>query len=172
MDFMSKITDRARVAFCLAIAQKSFEELSKDDKGYLIASEALEQCWSWLEGKNISGDELCEYLENERDTGLMVYSSLVQGDPVKEPIWITIITALMYTTWQSYQVKNEKYLPQSIEQVDEGVIEIFIDYAKKCINYDEIWVELLEAYLLEKHKATDMNEIGIEISKNEIMSIR
>lgn len=172
MDFMSRITIRARVAFYLAIAQKSFEELSKDDKGYLNASEALDQCWSWLEGKDISGDELCEYLENERDTGLMVYSSFVEGDPVKEPIWITIITALMYTIWQAYQVKKEEFLPESIEQVDEGAIDVFIDYAKKCINYDENWVKLIETYLLEKHKTIDIGEIGTVISKNEIMDIR
>ncbi|WP_027622614.1 Imm6 family immunity protein [Acetivibrio clariflavus] len=46
---MSKATIRARVAFYLAIAQKSFEELSKDDKGYLNTSEALDQCWSLLD---------------------------------------------------------------------------------------------------------------------------
>lgn len=172
MEFINNITIRARVAFYLAVAQKAFEGLSENDQGYLQADEALKQCWNWLEGKNISGDELCEYLENERDTGLMVYSSFVQGDPVKEPIWITIITALMYTIWQAYQIENEKYLPESIEQVDEGAIDILIEYAKKCANYDEHWIKLLENYLLEKYRTTNMNEVGIAILKDEIMGIR
>lgn len=170
MEFIRQITIRARVAFYLAVAQKSLEGLSIDDEGYQAATEALNQCFCWLEGQDISGDELCEYLENERDTGLMIYSSLTQEDPLKEPIWITIITALMYTTWQAYRIKNESFIPESIEQVDEDAIYSFMEYAKRCANYDEQWVQLLGAYLLDKYKAEDIGNEGVTISKDEIMS--
>jgi len=46
MEFTKSITVRGRVAFYLAIAQKLFEELKKDDDGYIQANEALNQCWN------------------------------------------------------------------------------------------------------------------------------
>ena len=172
MEFIKSITVRGRVAFYLAIAQKLFEELKKDDDGYIQANEALNQCWSWLEGNDLSGDELCEYLENEKDTGLMVFSSNVQGDPIKEPVWIVIITSLMYTIWQAYQTKNEKYLPESIEQVDESAIDYLIEYAYKCSSFKEIWLESLKNYLLENHNISDSNENQtLSILKEDIMKV-
>jgi hypothetical protein len=171
MEFMKNITIRGRVAFYLAIAQKLFEELENNDDGYLYANEALNQCWFWLNGKDLTGDELCEYLENENDTGLMVFSSNVQDNPVKEPIWIVIITALMYTIWQAYQLKHEKYLPESIEQVDENAIDYLIEYAHKCQSFNEVWIELLRKYLLENHKTDNANEYGNPIMKSDIMMV-
>ncbi len=89
----------------------------------------------------MSGDELCEHLENEKNTGLMVFNSNVQGNPVKEPVWIVIITSLMYTIWQAYQTKNEKYLSESIEQVDESAIDYLIEYAYKCSSFKVVWIK-------------------------------
>ena len=168
---MNKNTIRARVSFYLAIAEMIFKELKKNDEGYLYARKALDRCWDWLEGEDLTGDELCEYLENMDDTGLMVFSSEVQGDPIKEPVWIVIITSLMYTIWQAYQIKHEKYLPESIESVDENAIDYLIDEANKCQSFNTQWIELLKSYLLKKFQTNDSNELGNPIQKNEIMKV-
>jgi len=171
MEFFNKITVRARTSFYLSIAEKLFEGLNKTDEGYVQAKEALEHSWKWLNGDLITGDQLYEYLENEKDTGLMVFGYRYKNDPVKVLIWKILITSLMYTIWQAYQMENEKYLPQTIEDVDETIIDDFMSYTNKCQSFNTQWIELLKSYLLKKFQTNDSNELGNPIQKNEIMKV-
>ena len=170
MDFINKISIKARVAFYIAIAEKLFEQVNQNVSGYTQAREALDHCWSWLEGKAITGDELYEYLENEQDTGLMVFGYYFKNDPINEPIWKIIITSLMYNIWQAYQIENERYLPQTIEDVDETIIDDFMRYIDECQTFNRVWVDLLINYLIENYGTSNTNG-NSAILKNEVMQI-
>jgi len=141
MDFMCCITVRARASFFLALAEKLFEGIDNEDEGYAQAREALENCWSWLEGKEVTADELYKYLENVDDTGLMVFAYEVKDDPGKISIWNTVITSLMYIIWQAYRLEGAEYVPQTIEAVDETIIDYLIEYASECQSYNKNWIK-------------------------------
>lgn len=166
---MENISIRARIAFYLIIVEKAIQNLPKDSIGYANARETLDKCWDVCEGINLSGDELCYYLENEEGTGLMVFSSEVMDDTILEPIWLTIITATMYAIWQTYKINNDPYLPESIEQVDENAIDYLIESAIKCEGISIEFIEDLKNRFISKYKVNDMDEIGEAIEKNYII---
>jgi len=50
-NYVENVTNNAKVAIGLAIAEKMFELLNINDKykEYKIGREALDNCWKWLE---------------------------------------------------------------------------------------------------------------------------
>lgn len=171
IDFISSITIRARVAFYLAIAESLFNVIKKDEKGYAEARNALDKCWKWLEGEEVAGDTLYESLENEDDTGLLVFGSMAAGNPLKLAVWNTLATALMYVIWQAYEVEGEKYLPQTIEEVNETMIDDLLSCASESDQFNVSWFEELKQYLLEKYPANEPNQLGKPIGKTEVMDL-
>jgi Immunity protein Imm6 len=171
IDFIYKITIRARVALYLAVAESLFNYIKKDEKGYAQARSALDKCWKWLDGEEVAGDTLYEYLENEDDTGLLVFGSMAAGNPPKLAVWNTFATALMYVIWQAYEVEGEKYLPQTIEEVNETMIDDLLSCATESNQFNISWFEELKQYLLEKYPANEPNQLGKPISKIEVMEL-
>lgn len=170
MESKMNVSVKGRIAFSLVIAEKAIKNLSNDSIGYYNARETLDKCWDICRGKIIDGDELCSYLENEEGTGLMVFSSEVMNDKVLEPIWLTIITATMYTIWQTYKINKDPYLPESIEQVDENALEYLIENASKCVGITDSLIKEIKNVFLLKYKVNDINELGEDIEKNDILN--
>lgn len=170
MDFISHITIRARVSFYIALAEKLFEGIDNKDDGYTEARKALDKCWAWLEGKDVTADELYEYLENVDDTGLMIYA-YDEKDPNKVAIWNIVITSLMYIIWHAYTIEGAEYVPQTIEAVDETIIDYLINYTSECHEFNKSWMDLLERYLLKNYRTDSINEYGNPVDKNEIMRV-
>lgn len=166
------ISVKARIAFYLVIAEKVIKGLPKDSIGYCNARETLDKCWDICRGVRLDGDELCSYLENEEGTGIMVFSSEVMDDEVLEPIWLTIITATMYTIWQTYRINGDIYVPESIEEVDEDAIDYLVENAIKCKGITKDLIKKIKDLFLERYKVEDINEIGNNIEKDEIELIQ
>lgn len=169
IDFINAITIRARVAFYLAIAESLFDAINVSDEGYFQARKALDECWLWLEGKEISGDTLYKYLANEDDTGVATFESMVD-DLSKSPAWNTLVMSLAYIIWQEYKIEGEKYLPADIEEVSEAVIDEFLAFASESENFDKTKFDRLKRHLLKEYASKTADEQGGFIRKNEIMS--
>ncbi|HEX9058765.1 MAG TPA: Imm6 family immunity protein [Clostridia bacterium] len=58
MEFVYKITERARVAFYLIVSEKVFEGIDVNQDEYPFVREVLNKCWNWLGGRNITHEEL------------------------------------------------------------------------------------------------------------------
>jgi Immunity protein Imm6 len=144
--------------------------LEENDEGYAEARNALDKCWKWLEGEEIAGDTLYECLENENDTGLLVFGSMAVDNPLKLSVWNTIATALMYVIWQAYEAEGEKYLPQTIEEVDETMIDDLLSCASESNQLNVSWLEGLKQYLLTKYPANEPSQLGKPIDKAEVMN--
>jgi hypothetical protein len=170
IDFISAITIRARAAFYLAVSEDLFDAIKISDEGYSQAREALDKCWLWLEGKQISGNTLYEYLANENDTGVATFESMVD-DPSKSPAWNTLVMSLAYVIWQEYKIEGEKYLPADIEEVSEAMIDEFLAFASESENFNKTKLDKLEQYLLNEYASKTADEQGNFIRKNEIMGL-
>lgn len=170
IDFICKITIRARVALYLAVAESVFAGIKTNDEGHAEARKALDKCWKWLEGEEIDGDTLYECLENEHDTGLLVFGSMAAGNPLKLSVWNTLATALMYVIWQAYEAEGEKYLPQTIEEVNETMIDDLLSCATESNQFNVSWFEELKQYLLEKYPTNEPTQLGKPIDKTEVMN--
>jgi hypothetical protein len=170
IDFIYKITIRARVALYLAVAESLVNIIKEEDEGYTEARNALDKCWKWLEGEEIAGDTLYECLENEDDTGLLVFGSMAAGNPLELSVWNTLATALMYVIWQAYKAEGEKYLPQTIEDVNETMIDDLLSCANESKQFNILWLEELKQYLLEKYPTSEPNQLGKPIDKTEVMN--
>ncbi|MBP0726754.1 hypothetical protein J5Y03_16470 [Bacillus sp. RG28] len=54
----------------------------------------------------------------------------------KELVWGCIVDAISFTNWRAYQFDNEEYLPAPIENVEESILQQFLDgfYEIKLLN--------------------------------------
>lgn len=131
-------------------------------EGYEIAVQSLEKGWEWVQFKNIKANSLYMYLENIDETDIMTYMQL-EDDSERERVWICIGNALAYTAWEAYQYEKEKYLPQTIESVDDETIESFITNFKKVYansNLADTLLHYLEInYPKDTDKQVDINSI-------------
>lgn len=169
MEFIYKITVRARVAFYLIISEKVFERIAIDQDEYPFIRNVLDECWKWLEGQEIAAEELWTYLESEDKLTINDIAWKLKDNKDKAPILKTITMALMYVVWKAFERDGEG-MPESIEEVDESAIEYLIEYAKGCINFEDIWIDKLEKYMLENYTINE-NEYGEPIKKSIVMEV-
>ncbi|MGN7942145.1 Imm6 family immunity protein [Virgibacillus sp. 6R] len=109
-NYVENVTNNAKVAIGLAVAEKMFELLNINDnyKEYKIGREALDNCWKWLEGGNIEADDLCNYIDSEDYEDIAEFAS--SGESTKDIYaWYTALYAVSYTTRQAY--RKEEQLP-------------------------------------------------------------
>ena len=95
-------------------------------------------------------DLLYDRLENLDEEDILTYSELDRStDPV---VWRCIDSFLALVVYQSYKAVGQRYLPQTIECVDEDTLEdYFIHYKQLVKRYSDIarrtkWLEK-EAYV-------------------------
>jgi len=72
-DLLGGMTIGARAVYFLAFAERAVARMKRDAAGYKEARSALDAAWRWVGNKGVKGDSLYAYLENEDDTGLMVF---------------------------------------------------------------------------------------------------
>lgn len=95
-------------------------------------------------------DSLYDRLENLDEEDILTYSELdKQTDP---SVWRCIDAFIALVVYQSYKAVGQRYLPQTIECVDEDTLEdYFIHYKQLVRSYSDIarrtkWLEK-EAYV-------------------------
>jgi hypothetical protein len=157
------LSSDGQVAFLLALSNKIVDIISTS-VGYEQAKEALEVCWSWVEKKNVTGDNIYEYLDNEDETGLVIQMQF-EEDGRRVNVWNCIVDAIAFTSWKAYQHDGEKHLPAPIEEVDEDLIDHFLTAFHAVDSSNAQITERLVNYLLENYPTENSNPIV----KNEIM---
>ena len=101
---------------------------------------ALDACWSFWEKRDKSGDELYALLDDGTDFGgLFIYMQLDDNE-AHVASWDNISYAIATTAKEAYSYENKKELPSPLENIDDSVIEIFIENLKEINSnfYDHV----------------------------------
>ena len=96
---------------------------------------ALDACWSFWEKRDKSGDELYALLDDGTDFGgLFIYMQLDDNES-HVASWDNISYAIATTAKEAYSYENKKDLPSPLENIDDSLIEIFIENLKEINSY-------------------------------------
>lgn len=96
---------------------------------------ALDACWSYCEKRDKSGDELYALLDDGTDFGgLFIYMQL-DDNGAHVASWDNMTYAIATTAKAAYSFENKKELPSPLENIDDSLIEIFIENLKE-INFN------------------------------------
>ena len=101
---------------------------------------ALDACWSFWDKRDKSGDELYALLDDGTDFGgLFIYMQLDDNE-AHVASWDNISYAIATTAKEAYSYENKKELPSPLENIDDSLIEIFIENLKEINSnfYDHV----------------------------------
>lgn len=168
-DSLNGITIRARAAYYLEFAERALAKMIAETAGYVEARSALDAAWWWVANKGIDGDSLYGHLENEEDTGLMVFAGGTRHSEGLASPWNVILTAMLYVTWQAYREQGEKHLPQTIEAVDESILSDLHRHAQKLKLLDEKSESEMRQMLLQRFPLRE-NLFGEGIARPSVMA--
>lgn len=135
LDIFEKLESDRQVAFMLGLSE-TVVDLLISSSAYKDIDNAIKACWEWIENKQYSGDEIYCLLDDGTEfTGLFMQMQ-DENEPLKELVWGCIVDAISFTNWRAYQFDNEEYLPAPIENVDESILQQFLEgfYEIKQIN--------------------------------------
>jgi hypothetical protein len=167
--FINSITIRARAAFHLAVAESLWGLLDEHpwQEERNVARKGLDLCWDWVCGETIDQYELYDCHAGEDSMGAAA-SATSDPDESKMPAWNTADDAICYVIWKDMLIKEE-CLPADIENATEENILESLTFAHRVPGFDENDFEPLKQYLLETYPASETDEIGPPISKDEIL---
>ncbi|KMN45567.1 Imm6 family immunity protein [Bacillus sp. LK2] len=136
---IENLQKEVKVGFALAVAERVFSIISKDDERYPDGREALDKCWLWVESHAVTGDELYELIDNADFTGISEFAEEEEDLNIAR-IWSLLVDAVAYTSWEAYKNEKVKYLPQSLESITTDSITIFLNSAVETslITVEEI----------------------------------
>ena len=101
---------------------------------------AFDACWGFLENKDRGGDELYALLDDGTDFGgLFIYMQLDDNES-HVASWDNISYAIATTAKEAYSYENKKDLPSPLGNIDDSLIEIFIENLKEINSnfYDHV----------------------------------
>lgn len=101
---------------------------------------ALDACWSFCEKRDKNGDELYALLDDGTDFGgLFIYMQLDDNEANVQS-WDNMTNAIATTAKAAYSFENKKELPSPLENIDDSLIEIFIENLKEinCNFYEHV----------------------------------
>ncbi|MBA4548796.1 hypothetical protein H1R82_10955 [Thermoactinomyces intermedius] len=163
MSWYTQINEEARVAYLLSLTEKILDQVTK---GPADARKTIDMCWVWVEEKKYDGGDLYSVFDNEEDGGVsMFYEDAVDEENSQQAsIWLCINYALEYTIWQAYKFEygHDNYVPQSIEIVDDEMIDEFTKEIAKTEGYQKEWAKCLKEYLLKHYPAGSEKKINRE----------
>ena len=115
--------------FMLTFSEVIAHQLSSPYNSHIRT--ALDACWSFLEKRDKSGDELYALLDDGTDFGgLFIYMQLDDNES-HVAFWDNISYAIATTAKEAYSYENKKDLPSPLENIDDSLIEIFIENLKE-----------------------------------------
>ncbi len=119
--------------FMLTFSEAIAHQLSSPYNSHIRT--ALDACWSFWDKRDKSGDELYALLDDGTDFGgLFIYMQLDDNES-HVVSWDNISYAIATTAKEAYSYENKKELPSPLENIDDSLIEIFIENLKE-INSD------------------------------------
>ena len=101
---------------------------------------ALDACWSFWEKRDKSGEDLYALLDDGTDfDGLFIYMQLDDNES-HVASWDNISYAIATTAKEAYSFEKNKELPSPLENIDDSLIEIFIENLKEinCNFYEHV----------------------------------
>ncbi|NPC93868.1 hypothetical protein HOO54_17000 [Bacillus sp. WMMC1349] len=119
-NLFNHLQSEVKVGFILTVAERIFLVISKDDQRYLDGRKALDKCWLWVESKDVTGDELYEFIDNVDYTGISEFAEEEEDLNIAR-LWSVLVDAVAYTSWEAYKKEKVKYLPQSLEGIDDDI---------------------------------------------------
>lgn len=115
--------------FMLIFSEAIAHQLSSPYNSHIRT--ALDACWSFWEKRDKSGDELYTLLDDGTDFGgLFIYMQLDDNEP-NVPFWDNMTYAIATTAKEAYSYENKKEIPSPLENIDDSLIEIFIENLKE-----------------------------------------
>ena len=88
---------------------------------------AFDACWGFLENNDRGGEELYALLDDGTDDGgIFIYMQFDENE-ANIPSWDNISYAIGATAKEAYSFENKKVLPSPLENIDDSLIEIFIE---------------------------------------------
>ena len=115
--------------FMLTFSEVIAHQLSSPYNSHIRT--ALDECWSFWEKRDKSGDELYALLDDGTDFGgLFIYMQLDDNES-HVASWDNISYAIATTAKEAYSYENKKDLPSPLENIDDSLIEIFIENLKE-----------------------------------------
>ncbi|MCF4964778.1 hypothetical protein H8S88_05420 [Streptococcus sp. GS001] len=113
----------------LTFSEAIAHQLSSPYKSHIRT--ALDACWSFLEKRDKSGDELYALLDDGSEFGgLFIYMQLDDNE-AHVASWDNMTYALATTAKAAYSYDNKKELPSLLENINDSLIEIFIENLKE-----------------------------------------
>lgn len=85
------------------------------------------------------GEILYDFLDNE-EHGFTLFQEM-ETDEIKNNVWNCIIDTVAYISKVSYEEKGIKYLPESIELVDDNIFTHMINNLFLCNSLEMIYIE-------------------------------
>lgn len=124
--------------FMLTFSEAIAHQLSSPYNSHIRT--ALDACWSFWENRDKSGDEIYALLDDGTDFGgLFIYMQLDDNES-HVVSWDNISYAIATTAKEAYSYENKKELPSPLENIDDSLIEIFIENLKEINSnfYDHV----------------------------------
>ena len=124
--------------FMLTFSEAIAHQLSSPYNSHIRTG--LDACWSFWEKRDKSGDELYALLDDGTDFGgLFIYMQLDDNES-HVAFWDNISYAIGTTAKEAYSYENKKDLPSPLENIDDSLIEIFIENLKEINSnfYDHV----------------------------------
>lgn len=124
--------------FMLTFSEAIAHQLSSPYNSHIRTG--LDACWSFWENRDKSGDDLYDLLDDGTDFGgLFIYMQLDDNE-AHVASWDNISYAIATTAKEAYSYENKKELPSPLENIDDSVIEIFIENLKEINSnfYDHV----------------------------------
>ncbi|MEW4284572.1 Imm6 family immunity protein [Priestia koreensis] len=143
---INNLPKEVKVGFVLAVAERIFSVIRKDDERYSDGREALDRCWLWVESHAVTGDELYELIDRADFTGISEFAE-EELDLNVARVWSLLVDVVAYTSWEAYKNENVKYLPQSLESISINSISIFLHSAVETSFITVKEIEQMEAVM-------------------------
>lgn len=142
LDTFKDLDTDKQVAFLLGLSEMIVHVLSTTPN-YKNVTYALNVCWKWFETKQISGDDIYSLLDDGTEINGLFMQMQDETDGEKELVWGCIVDAVSFTNWRAYQFEGEEYLPAPIENVDEDLVQQFLDGFYQINEMNESFAEVL-----------------------------
>ena len=132
--------------FMLTFSEAIAHQLSSPYNSHIRT--ALDACWSFWEKRDKSGDELYALLYDGTDFGgLFIYMQLDDNES-HVASWDNISYAIATTAKEAYSYENKKELPSPLENIDDSLIEIFIENLKEINSNFYDYVQDVKDFLV------------------------
>ncbi|WP_181294619.1 Imm6 family immunity protein [Heyndrickxia sporothermodurans] len=158
LDTIEKLESDRQVAFLLGLSE-TIVDLLISSSAYKDIKSAMKVCWEWLENRGYSGDGIYYLLDDGTEyTGLFMQMQ-DEKEPLKELVWGCIVDAISFTNWRAYQFDKEEYLPAPIENVDESILQQFLDGFYEIKQINKVVVKEFINYLKDSNTSLKKDDI-------------